>query len=87
MSRRVSRVGTADKPPSVEETLARLEVKMKEMELKMELQEKEKESQTKERYHALLGNRLNARAWSGFNCFNLMREKHRKNSKLLTLLV
>ena len=39
MSRRVSRVGTADKPPTVEETLARLEVKMKEMELKMELQE------------------------------------------------
>ena len=48
MSRRVSRVGTADKPPTVEETLARLEVKMKEMELKMELQEKEKESQKKE---------------------------------------
>ena len=41
-------MGTADKPPTVEETLGRLEVKMKEMELKMELQEKEKESQRKE---------------------------------------
>ena len=41
-------MGTADKPPTVEETLGRLEVKMKEMELKMELQEKEKESQREE---------------------------------------
>ena len=41
-------MGTADKPPTVEETLGRLEVKMKEMELKKELQEKEKESQRKE---------------------------------------
>ena len=41
-------MGTADKPPTVEETLGRLEVKMKEMELKMELQEKEKEYQRKE---------------------------------------
>ena len=45
MSRRVSRVGTADKPPTVEENVGRLEVKMKEMELKMELKEKEEEIQ------------------------------------------
>ena len=40
MSRR-SRAGTAEKPPSVEETLGRLEVKLKELELKYELREKE----------------------------------------------
>ena len=40
MSRK-SRVGTADKPPTVEENVGRLEVKMKEMELKTELKEKE----------------------------------------------
>ena len=40
MSRR-SRAGTAEKPPSVEETLGRLEVKLKELELKYELKEKE----------------------------------------------
>lgn len=40
MSRR-SRAGTAEKPPSVEETLGRLEVKLKELELKFELREKE----------------------------------------------
>ena len=39
MSRR-SRAGTAEKPPSVEETLGRLEVKLKELELKYELKEK-----------------------------------------------
>ena len=38
MSRR-SRAGTAEKPPSVEETLGRLEVKLKELELKYELRE------------------------------------------------
>ena len=48
MSRRVSRVGTADKPPTVEETLGRLEVKMKEMELKMELQEKKRNIKEKQ---------------------------------------
>ena len=45
MSRRVSRVGTADKPPTVGENLGRLEVKMKEMELKVELKEKAEETQ------------------------------------------
>ena len=40
MSRR-SRAGTAEKPPSVEETVGRLEVKLKELELKYELREKE----------------------------------------------
>ena len=40
MSRR-SRAGTAEKPASVEETLGRLEVKLKELELKFELREKE----------------------------------------------
>ena len=40
MSRR-SRAGTAEKPPSVEETLGRLEVKLKELELRYELREKE----------------------------------------------
>ena len=40
MSRR-SRAGTAEKPPSVEETLGRLEVKLKELELKYELKEKD----------------------------------------------
>lgn len=40
MSRR-SRAGTAEKPPSAEETLGRLEVKLKELELKFELREKE----------------------------------------------
>ena len=40
MSRR-SRAGTAEKPPSIEETLGRLEVKLKELELKYELREKE----------------------------------------------
>ena len=48
MSRRVSRAGTANKPPSIEETLGRLEIKMKELELKMDLQERENESQRKE---------------------------------------
>ena len=42
MSKRVSRVGTADKPTSVEQNVGRLEVKMKEMELKTGLKEKEK---------------------------------------------
>ena len=45
MSKRVSRVGTADKPLTVEENVGRLEVKMKEMELKMELKEKADEIQ------------------------------------------
>jgi hypothetical protein len=45
MSKRVSRVGTADKPPTVEENVGRLELKMKEMELKMELKEKADEIQ------------------------------------------
>ena len=40
MSRR-SRAGTAEKPPSVEETVGRLEVKLEELELKYELREKE----------------------------------------------
>ena len=40
MSRR-SRAGTAEKPPTVEETVGRLEVKLKELELKYELREKE----------------------------------------------
>ena len=40
MSRR-SRAGTAEKPPPVEETVGRLEVKLKELELKYELREKE----------------------------------------------
>ena len=43
MSRRVSRVGTADKPPTMEQTVSRLEVMLKEMELKAELREKERE--------------------------------------------
>ena len=34
-----------DKPPTVEENVGRLEVKMKEMELKMELKEKAEETQ------------------------------------------
>ena len=45
MSRRGSRVGTGTKPPTVDENVGRLEVKMKEMELKMELQEKEKDTE------------------------------------------
>ena len=33
------RVGTADKPATVEENVARLEIKLKEMELKVETRE------------------------------------------------
>ena len=44
-SRQVSRVGTANKPPSMEETVGRLEAKMKEMELQNELKQKEDETE------------------------------------------
>ena len=40
-------MGTGDKPPTVEENVGRLEVKMREMELKMELQEKDKDTHEK----------------------------------------
>ena len=40
-------MGTGDKPPTVEENVGRLEVKMREMELKMELQEKDNDTHEK----------------------------------------